>query len=115
MADYRVPLDDIRFALHHFADRMVRSGELDEWPLRAEIGAVSVGLVGDEARVDLEYSEDVEASADLNVVATGSGRIVEVQGGSEGVPIDAERYVQLVASGVTAVQRVVALAKRNLP
>lgn len=101
-------------ALHHMADAAVRRGELDEWPLRADLAAVSVGLVGGETRVDLSYEEDVAAEADLNVVATADGSIVEVQGGSEGAPIDAERYVQLVAAGVSAVERVLARAKRSM-
>jgi ribonuclease PH len=101
-------------ALHQAADRMVFDGTLAEWPLRHELGAVSVGLIDGEAFVDLEYSEDVRAEADLNVVATGDGAIVEVQGGSEQGPIPAERYVGLVASGVTAVQHVIESVRTQL-
>lgn len=101
-------------ALHDLADRRIRDGTLDEWPLTDDVAAVSVGLVGGEVRIDLDYAEDAAASADLNVVATADGRIVEVQGGTEGRPIDAERYVQLVAAGVTAAQRVSAQAKSSL-
>jgi ribonuclease PH len=92
-------------ALHDLADAAVFAGTLTEWPLRHEIGAVSVGLVDDVVLVDLDYAEDVRAHVDLNVVATADGAVVEVQGGGEGRPIDAERYVHLVAAGVTAVQR----------
>jgi ribonuclease PH len=46
----------------------------------------------------------VVAEVDLNVVATADGQLVEVQGGGETGPVEAERYVQLVAAGVTAVQ-----------
>ncbi len=98
-------------ALHDLADRRIRDGSLDEWPLRDDIAAVSVGLIGDEARVDLDYEEDAAASADLNVVATSDGRLIEVQGGAEGHPLEAERYVQLVAKGISAVQRVLTDAK----
>lgn len=93
-------------ALHQLADRAVRAGTLVEWPLATEIAAVSVGLVGGEARTDLDYREDDAATLDLNVVATGDGRIVEVQGGAEAGPIDAERYVALVGRGVAAAQDV---------
>jgi ribonuclease PH len=101
-------------ALHDLADAAVFAGTLTEWPLRHEVGAVSVGLVGDEILVDLDYAEDVRAEVDINVVATATGEVVEVQGGGEGQPLDAERYVQLVATGVTAVERLMARAREAL-
>ena len=91
-------------ALHHAADRLVQAGTLSEWPLTHEVVAVSVGLVGGEALVDLQFSEDAAAEVDLNVVATGSGELIEVQGGAEGKPVAAELYVQLVAQGLDAAQ-----------
>ena len=91
-------------ALHHAADKLVRAGTLSEWPLTHEVAAVSVGLVGGEALVDLQFSEDAAADLDLNVVATGSGELIEVQGGAEGKPVAAELYVQLVAQGLDAAQ-----------
>ncbi|MDQ3459098.1 MAG: ribonuclease PH [Deinococcota bacterium] len=91
-------------AMHHAAGRLVAAGKLSEWPLLYELGAVSVGVVDGTTLIDLEYSEDVVAEVDLNVVATADGQLVEVQGGGETGPVEAERYVQLVAAGVTAVQ-----------
>ena len=93
-------------ALHQLADRAIRDGSLSEWPLRHELAAVSVGLVEGEARTDLDYREDDAATLDLNVVATGDGRLIEVQGGAEGAPIDAEAYVALIGRGVTGVRTV---------
>ena len=93
-------------ALHRAADRMVFSGALDGWPLREELAAVSVGIVQDTTYLDLTYDEDVLASVDLNVVGTRSGKVVEVQGGSEGAPIEAEAYVRLVGVGIRAVEDV---------
>lgn len=93
-------------ALHRAADRLIFSGDLDAWPLREEIAAVSVGIVEGQTRVDLAYEEDVAATVDLNVVASASGKIVEVQGGTEAVPIEAETYVKLVGAGVLAVERI---------
>jgi ribonuclease PH len=52
------------------------------------IAAISVGVVGEEPVVDLDYIEDVEAEVDLNVVMTGAGEFVEVQGTAEGLPFD---------------------------
>lgn len=101
-------------ALHEAASHLVFKGELSEWPLRHEMAAVSVGVVKGETLVDLEFSEDSRAEADLNVVATYGGDIVEVQGGGEAAPLGAERYVQLVASGITAVQRILDTVRPQL-
>lgn len=91
-------------ALHEAANKLIYSGELAEWPLLFELGAVSTGVIAGEDYVDLEYSEDVAAEADLNVIATGDGQVVEVQGGGEQQPLPAEHYVSLVAMGVSAVE-----------
>lgn len=91
-------------ALHQAANRLVFAGELNEWPLRHELGAVSVGVLDGENFVDLEYSEDSRAEVDLNVVATADGQVIEIQGGGEQHPVAAERYVTLVGMGVSAVE-----------
>lgn len=101
-------------ALHDAANGLVFRGEVDEWPLLHEVAAVSVGMVGGEARVDLDYQEDAAADVDLNVVATTDGAILEVQGGSEARPVGAEQYVTLIATGVTAVQKLVATVRPQL-
>ena len=101
-------------ALHQAANRLIFRGELDEWPLLFELGAVSTGLIDGREYLDLEYSEDVKAEVDLNVVATGDGQVVEVQGGGEHRPIPAERYVALVAMGVTAVEQLVERVRPHL-
>lgn len=58
-------------------------GDIAEWPLIDSIAAVSVGVVDDVALLDLEYVEDSAAQVDLNVVATGDGNLVEIQGTGE--------------------------------
>ncbi|GBF08241.1 ribonuclease PH [Deinococcus aerius] len=90
-------------ALHDFADRLIQSGKLSEWPLLHTVGAASVGLIGDELRVDLDYAEDRVARADLNVVATDAGLLIEAQGGAEEGPISSAEYVRLLTAGVEAV------------
>lgn len=57
-------------------------------PLITSVAAVSVGVVDGEARLDLCYEEDSAAGTDMNVVCTGDGRFVEVQGTAEGAPFD---------------------------
>jgi len=62
---------------------MVRTGRVRQTPVKRRIAAVSVGVVGGEPRLDLEYAEDVVAEVDMNVVMSGEGRFVEVQGTGE--------------------------------
>lgn len=101
-------------ALFDAANRLIYAGELSEWPLTHELAAVSVGQVDGDTLLDLDFSEDSRADVDLNVVGTGCGRIIEVQGGGEERPIDAETYVQLVAGGLTAVKRILELVRPQL-
>jgi ribonuclease PH len=64
--------------------RLFLTGDLTTWPLRESVAAISVGLLKGQALLDLDYSEDVEADVDMNVVATGGRDLVEVQGTAEG-------------------------------
>jgi ribonuclease PH len=73
-------------ALHDACTRLVDARILAAHPLTEPCGAISVGVVDALAYLDLEYSEDVRAEVDMNVVMTGSGRFVEVQGTAEGTP-----------------------------
>ncbi|WP_026341065.1 ribonuclease PH [Actinomadura atramentaria] len=71
-------------------------------PLRTSVAAVSVGIVAGEARLDLCYTEDSAAETDMNVVCTGDGRFIEVQGTAEGAPFDREELdglLDLAAAG----------------
>jgi len=91
--------------------RLLRSGALTRDPLRDSVAAVSVGIVGGEPLLDLAYDEDVRAEVDMNVVATGAGRFVEVQGtGEEGTfsPEELRTLTDLALSGIarlTQIQR----------
>jgi ribonuclease PH len=69
--------------------------------LAGSVAAVSVGIVGGEPLLDLEYTEDSSAEADMNVVMTGDGRLVEVQATAEGAPFTREQLDELLelASG----------------
>lgn len=71
-------------ALHDALTRLIQAGELTSHPLTDECAAVSVGIIDGECRLDLPYIEDSGAEVDMNVVMTGSGGFVEVQGTAEG-------------------------------
>ena len=73
-------------ALHDCFTRQVQKGIVPSHPLTDGCAAVSVGIVDAVGMLDLEYSEDSRAEVDMNVVMTGSGRFVEVQGTAEGEP-----------------------------
>lgn len=81
------------------SDALVRArqgGLIDADPLTDVLGAVSVGIVDGEARLDLPYPEDSTAETDMNVVMTGDGRFVEVQGTAEGEPFSREELDSLL-------------------
>jgi len=71
-------------ALHLALDALVQQGVLAELPLTDSVAAVSVGIIGGEPRLDLEYVEDAAADVDMNVVTTGAGQLIEVQASAEG-------------------------------
>ena len=78
-------------------------GAIQRDPIREMVAAVSVGLVGGEALLDLDYAEDSGCGTDMNVVMTASGRFVEVQGTAEGEPFTREqmqRLMDLAAGGI---------------
>jgi ribonuclease PH len=68
--------------------KLMDDGLLKKMPLRDSIAAISVGVVGGESLLDLPYVEDSKAEVDMNVVATGSGLVVEVQATAEGPPVE---------------------------
>jgi ribonuclease PH len=94
-------------------------GLLKRWPLRTSVAAVSVGVVEGEGRLDLHYDDDVAADTDMNVVMTGDGRFVEVQGTAEGEPFDRaalDGLLDLAGRGcakLTALQEAALAAERS--
>jgi ribonuclease PH len=90
-------------AVHDACSRLVASGTLGAHPLADHCAAVSVGVVDSTAVLDLPYVEDVAADVDMNVVMTGSGRFVEVQGTAEGLAFtqgELDTMLGLAASGI---------------
>ena len=73
-------------ALHDALIRLQKQGVIQANPLTAAVAAVSVGIIDAVPMLDLDYSEDVRAEVDMNIVMTGSGRFIEVQGTAEGLP-----------------------------
>ena len=91
-------------ALHDACSRLVATGTMPAHPVSEVCGAVSVGVVDAVALLDLDYSEDVRAEVDMNVVMTGAGRFVEVQGTAEGMPFtrsELDDLLGLAEAGIT--------------
>ncbi len=91
--------------------RMYEQGLLDEWPLTNQIVSVAVGLVGGEARADLDYGEDFDCDVDLNLVFTGAGRLIEVQGTAEGEAFSRDQLDTLLDIGWHGAEQVIAKQK----
>ena len=90
-------------ALHDAVNVLLKKGLLKESPIVDSIAAVSVGMGADGAILDLDYIEDSSCETDMNVVMTGAGKFVEIQGTAEGVPFskaDMEKLVGLAEKGI---------------
>ena len=84
---------------------------LKQIPLNDYVAAISVGIIGNEAFLDLDYAEDSNAEVDMNVVMTGSGRFVEIQATAEGHPFNSEDLTHLIELTRPAIQQLVQLQK----
>ena len=101
-------------ALHDAVTRLRERGALDGSPIRDFVAAVSVGLYEGVPVLDLDYAEDSRCDTDMNVVMTGSGGFVEVQGTAEGEPFSAAQMQALLALGQQGIARLIDKQKRAL-
>ena len=93
-------------ALHDACSRLLAKGTLSRHPVLQPVAAISVGVIDGTPMLDLEYTEDVRAEVDMNVVMTGDGRFVEVQGTAEGVAFtrsDLDSLLALAESGISEI------------
>ena len=94
--------------------RMMDEGRLKTNPLTDNVAGVSVGIVDRELLLDLDYSEDSRAQVDMNIIATGAGALVEVQGTAEGAPFSREELDRMINQGLTAIQHLVEIQRKVL-
>jgi ribonuclease PH len=90
-------------------EKLLKRLPFDEW-----VAAVSVGVVHGEERLDLMYSEDSQASVDMNVVMTDTGKFIEIQGTAEGAPFDRDRMNRLLDLAMGGVRRMIAQQREAL-
>ena len=87
---------------------------MDKHPISEELAAVSVGVVQGEICLDLPYVEDSTAEVDLNVVMTGSGKFVEVQGTAEDGPFSREQLEAMLDMASVGIQEIASVQKETL-
>ena len=96
-------------ALADAVDTLIARNQLAASPLHGQIAAVSVGIVKGAAVLDLDYSEDVEAETDMNVVMNSGGAFIEVQGTAEGHAFRREELDAMLDLAARGIQRLFAL------
>jgi ribonuclease PH len=101
-------------ALALAARRLRERGLITKDPFRNSVAAISVGVVGGELLVDLCYQEDSKAEVDMNLVMTGDGQYVEVQGTAEAKPFSADQLNRLTVLGSNAIAELTALQRKVL-
>ena len=95
-------------------EKLFDSGKIVRPVLRDFIAAVSVGIVGERALLDLDYVEDSAAEVDMNVVRTGDGRFVEIQGTAETEPFSRQQMTDLIAAAEIGVDGLIAIQTQTL-
>jgi len=101
-------------AAHDAVSWLLAQGRIGATPIREHVAAVSVGVVGGVPLLDLDYTEDSGCDTDMNVVMTGSGGFVELQGTAEGVPFTQAEMDALVGLAARGIRELVALQKQAL-
>ncbi|MEW6238315.1 MAG: ribonuclease PH [Candidatus Omnitrophota bacterium] len=101
-------------ALYDAMKFLMSIGLIKEWPLRDLVAAISVGLVDGKILLDLDYSEDRAADVDFNVVKTGSGEFVEIQGAAENKTFDQNQLILMLEAADAGIKRIVTAQKQTL-
>ncbi|EEG78181.1 ribonuclease PH [Dethiobacter alkaliphilus] len=101
-------------ALYLALSKLVAAGTLSEVPVTDYLAATSIGIVDDKLMLDLAFSEDSKADVDMNVVMTGSGNIVEVQGTAEGAAFSRQAMDEMMDLAAKGIDEIVDYQKRLL-
>jgi ribonuclease PH len=94
--------------------RLLKENRIKKSPIIAEVAAISVGIVDGTPMLDLKYDEDSRAEVDMNVVCTGDGRFIEVQGTAEGLPFTREQMDDLLELGRRGIEQLVRAQRQAL-
>lgn len=94
-------------ALKDACEKLIQDGIIKENPIIEPIGAVSIGIVDNEIKLDLNYEEDSHARVDSNVILTKSGKIVDFQTTSEGEPYEYEKMIELFNTAKDGINKII--------
>ncbi len=95
-------------------NRLLVSGKIQRNIITNEVAAISVGIVENTALLDLKYDEDSRAEVDMNVVCTGDGRFIEVQGTAEREPFSRDQMDSLLVLATKGLESLVALQRNTI-
>jgi ribonuclease PH len=101
-------------ALELAVKKLLRAKKIERSPLRESVAAVSVGIVGGQPLLDLCYVEDKDAEVDLNLVMTGSGRFVELQGSGEEATFDGAQLDAMLKLGRSGIQQLTQIQRKAI-
>jgi len=101
-------------ALEHAIQRLIDEGKLLSSPVLDSVAAISVGVVNGKPVLDLCYAEDSTAEVDMNVVMTGSGKLVEVQGTAEGAPFTEATLFQMLKLAKKGIRELAGIQKKHV-
>jgi len=94
--------------------RLLKERKITKSPITGEVAAVSVGIVDGTTLLDLKYDEDSRADVDMNIICTGDGRFIEVQGTAEGSPFTREQMDNLLELGRKGIEQLVRLQREAI-
>lgn len=92
----------------------MKKGVIERNPITDYLAAISVGIVNGEPRLDLCYEEDSEAEVDMNIVMTGNGKFVEIQGTAEGTPFSNAQLASLIKLAEDGIKKLISAQKECL-
>lgn len=101
-------------AVHETVSALLKKGVITKMPLLDSVAAVSVGVVGGRALLDLNYEEDSTAEVDMNIIMTGNGRFVEVQGTAESEPFSKDSLSELISLASKGISELASIQKTTL-
>jgi ribonuclease PH len=96
------------------ASRLLKTGKIQRSIITNEVAAISVGVLENTLLLDLKYDEDSRAEVDMNVVCTGDGRFIEVQGTAERAPFTRDQMETLLGLAAQGIQSLVAIQREAI-
>ncbi len=101
-------------ALNLACKKLVSTGKLKGSPIISDVAAISVGIIEGTPLLDLKYEEDSNADVDMNIVCTGTGKFIEIQGTAEQAPFDREQMNEMLKLGEKGVKELFEIQRKIL-